>query len=317
MKLGFSRLRHAVSVALVLSVGQLRAEPSGAAATADAHACSDIGGGVPAAPAEIEQARALHRSALAHAHAADYAAALREWQQAYELSERPLLLLNVAGAYQELGRSADALAALACFRRKAGQRASPVCLLAVDAWVEAVASTERALPASPADQPRSVSSFMCPGEAAAHEPQPAALPAPPSTVRTTRRPLDSPAPYGSSRRGATERTLGVALGIMSLGAFGVGTLYGLESMRKRDAADRQCTLGPTRHLCSAEGVAFGDEALSDGTRSTAFFTLGALVATTGALLFFLAPRPARERAELEVVTSIGRQEALLSASGRF
>ena len=62
-----------------------------------------------------EAARQLHEQATAHYEAGEYALALRKWQRAYEASERPKLLYNIANAHQGLLEYREAAAALRRF----------------------------------------------------------------------------------------------------------------------------------------------------------------------------------------------------------
>jgi len=63
----------------------------------------------------------------------DYAGALKHWRRAYGLWPRPLLLFNIALAYDKLDRPAESLTFLREFRREAeGQRLPRKLLRAVD-----------------------------------------------------------------------------------------------------------------------------------------------------------------------------------------
>lgn len=59
-----------------------------------------------------EQARALYAEGDRHYNEGRYELAVQAFQRAYELSGRPLLLFNLANAYERLGRYYDALQAL-------------------------------------------------------------------------------------------------------------------------------------------------------------------------------------------------------------
>jgi hypothetical protein len=85
----------------------------------------------------------------------------------------------------------------------------------------------------------------------------------------------------------------VVLGI-GVGGLGVGTVFGLMAMSKRDDAERACP-----GLCSnPSGVDMWSDAKTDGNMSTVTFIAGGVLAATGIVLWATAPGSPASRAQV-------------------
>lgn len=83
------------------------------------------------------------------------------------------------------------------------------------------------------------------------------------------------------------RTVALGLGGAAVVAAGVGTYFGVASMRDASDADAQCA----GDLCSPRGVVLREDALANGDRATvAFVGAGALLGA-GVVLWLVAPPP--------------------------
>jgi hypothetical protein len=89
-------------------------------------------------------------------------------------------------------------------------------------------------------------------------------------------------------RGSAQRTVGI-IG-MSLGGAGIifGSVFGVLSIAKASEADDKCA-PPDRKLCTPEGKAAGDEAITRGNISTIGFIVGGALVVGGVALYFTAP----------------------------
>lgn len=88
--------------------------------------------------------------------------------------------------------------------------------------------------------------------------------------------------------GTTQRTIAVVAGGVGVVGVVIGTVFGLRSSSKHDAADRACG-GPAPADCPQEGVDAGNAARSAGNVSTIGFILGGAGLAAGAILWFTAP----------------------------
>ena len=67
-------------------------------------------------PAEVEQAKQLFRNGATLYDEGRYEDAIAAWQEAYNLSKEPVLLFNIANAYERLGRYQESYDALNRYR---------------------------------------------------------------------------------------------------------------------------------------------------------------------------------------------------------
>lgn len=119
--------------------------------------------------------------------------------------------------------------------------------------------------------------------------------------------------YEEATRGDTQRTLGIVAGGIGLAGIGVGAVFGLLSISKKNAADDQCR-GPELNLCTQKGVDDGNTAVTFGNVSTIAFIAGAAFAAGGAVLYFTAPDATTPVA---VSPAVGPNTAGLTLSARF
>ncbi len=100
-----------------------------------------------------------------------------------------------------------------------------------------------------------------------------------------------------------QRTVGVVTGVVGAASVLVGTGFGFFAMKDGDRS-KEVGFCPNddRNGCTQEGVDLRDRARSFGTVSTITFIAGAVLVTTGVLLYTTAPksdeRPAQARLEL-------------------
>lgn len=129
------------------------------------------------------------------------------------------------------------------------------------------------------------------------KPKAAAVPAP-------RRPEAGPEVADRARTsGAIQRTAGLILGSVGVGAIGAGALLGVRAASMQVDSDAHCK----GSLCSPEGRDMRNSAETLGTGSTLMF-IGGGVATAGGLMLFLTapPSSSQERsAKGPAVTRIG------------
>ncbi len=90
---------------------------------------------------------------------------------------------------------------------------------------------------------------------------------------------------------STQRVVGLSLGIMGLGAGGVGTYFGLRAAQKRDESevDGHCN----GNVCNEFGYEARKDAYDSGNLSTGFFVAGGVALAAGFALFLTAPRRAK------------------------
>jgi serine/threonine-protein kinase len=119
--------------------------------------------------------------------------------------------------------------------------------------------------------------------------------------------------YEDTTRGDTQRTLGIVAAGVGVAGIGLGAIFGLVSISKKNAADEQCR-GPELNLCTQKGVDDGDAALQAGNISTIAFIAGAALAAGGAVLYFTAPDAATPVA---VTPTFGPNMAALSLTAHF
>jgi hypothetical protein len=119
--------------------------------------------------------------------------------------------------------------------------------------------------------------------------------------------------FEDATRGDTQRTLGLAAAGVGVIGLGVGAVFGLISISKKNDADAVCR-GPERELCPPQGVEDGDAAIQAGNISTVAFIAGAAFAAGGAVLYFTAPDSATPVA---IAPTFGPNAAALSLTARF
>lgn len=124
------------------------------------------------------------------------------------------------------------------------------------------------------------------------QPEPATPPTPPPATGAVGTPLPPPSDTGDP--GATQRTVGLAVGAAGVVGLGLGSIFGLVSMSKKGDADGHCDAANT---CDDEGLGLRKDAISAGNVSTIAFIAGGVLVAGGAALWFTAPkRPSGLRA---------------------
>lgn len=119
--------------------------------------------------------------------------------------------------------------------------------------------------------------------------------------------------YEDTTRGDTQRTLGIVAAGVGVVGIGVGSVFGLMSISKKNAADEQCR-GPQLELCTQKGVDDGSSAIALGNVSTIAFIAGAAFVAGGAVLYFTAPDGATP---VTIAPTFGPNAAALSLTARF
>jgi hypothetical protein len=115
--------------------------------------------------------------------------------------------------------------------------------------------------------------------------------------RATRAAASSPEP------GGLLRPMAIASGAVGVLAAATGVYFGARAIDKNDAAAVHCR----ENQCDATGVGLRDDALANGTLSTAAFVVGAGLLVGAGVLWFLSPNDAdRRAARIELVPGAGR-----------
>ena len=97
----------------------------------------------------------------------------------------------------------------------------------------------------------------------------------------------------------SQRWPAVAAGAVGVAGIAVGSVFGLKSMSKKQAASKHCDGADCRDLV---GVALRNDALAAGNISTIGFVVGGVGLATGAVLWFVLPSSSSQTTE-------GRQAA--------
>ncbi|MBX3206557.1 MAG: hypothetical protein KF764_15905 [Labilithrix sp.] len=114
-------------------------------------------------------------------------------------------------------------------------------------------------------------------------------------------------------RGDGQRTVGVALGAAGVVGAAVGSIFGLMAISKQREADAECK-PPERTLCTAAGVAAGEDGTTFGTVSTVAFIAGGALLAGGAVLYFTAPDAS---SRVGLAPSVGPSRGGLALHGTF
>lgn len=119
-------------------------------------------------------------------------------------------------------------------------------------------------------------------------PSTGAAPLTPLDEPTTTPPLpleDFPAPVVEGR-GKTQRTIGYVIGGAGLVSLGVGGVFGLRSLGKKNDSNDHCS----GNDCDADGVSLRRDAIDAGNVATATSIAGATALVTGLVLVLTAPK---------------------------
>jgi hypothetical protein len=257
--------------------------------------------------------------------------------------------LNLADCYERIGRTASAwtiYVEVAPAARREGQDARAehavtraAALKPLLAKLTIVVPPERRLPGMNVTRDTtlvreaqwSVAIPVDPGqhtiivEAPGKEPWQTSLDVPAQSANTVTIPVLKDAPRDASRAasssgnvgssdpnaGKTQRIAGIALAGAGVVGVGLGTFFGLRAMGKKDDA------GCDGNSCPDVGSRdLYEDAQSAGNVSTIGFIVGGLAVAGGAVLYFTAPKPAREKG-LEAGAVLSPGLVGLQAGGRF
>jgi hypothetical protein len=92
-----------------------------------------------------------------------------------------------------------------------------------------------------------------------------------------------------TKRGGTQRILGVVVGSVGLVGIGAGAFFGLRTGSQNDDSRTHCR-PENRNLCDAEGVSLRDDAKTSAMFSNIGFIAGGALLVGGAVLFLTAPK---------------------------
>lgn len=306
------RLRRltAVCVLATLSPQLARAQQAGAPS---ASATTDT-----TQPSNVAEAERLFREATLHMDARDYAAACPMLEQSHALDPSSGTLLNLGDCYEQLGRTASAWRAFRDARdlsmetnRHDRAQIAEIRMTRLAKMLHfvkvipprrqiddlVIRLDDEPLPASswaiavPVDPGAHVLTASAPGHREYRVPIAEGPPGETTTLEIPQlEPLPSPAqPLETGSDANALDSQGVAA--IACGAVGVlglvgGTVFGLRSMSKRDAADDYCT----GRVCSSQrGVDLKNEAHAAGTLSTVSFIVGGVGLGAAAVLWFVRP----------------------------
>jgi tetratricopeptide (TPR) repeat protein len=240
------------------------------------HATAQPGGDKsrpPDSAADDARARELFRRGDRLYDEGDYEGALRAFEKAYELSQRPALLFNLANTYERLGRYEDALKALQKFLPDAGTREVVV--------KKRIANLEeRISELSKVD--------------AKEDPAPAPAPEP------------DQAPEPQAEPAGDVPILGyVLLGVGAVG-LGLGIGFTVDAMAARDEAETLCPESSGLRLCTPDAQEVLDRDLTSSFVADLSFSVGIAAAATGIVLVVLAAISDEEPAETSRVWATPR-----------
>lgn len=134
----------------------------------------------------------------------------------------------------------------------------------------------------------------------------------PAATETPASPPPASEAASAQSTGATQRTIGIVLGVAGIVGVGVGAAFGLIAKSDDNSAGGNCN----QSVCNQQGLSSLDSAHSAATVSTIAFAAGGAALVGGALLYFLAPH-AESSTGLVVTPSAGAHAAGLELHARF
>lgn len=118
--------------------------------------------------------------------------------------------------------------------------------------------------------------------------------------------------------GRTRRMTGLIVGGAGLAATAVGLGFGLSARSKWNEATDDGLCDTDTDVCTPEGQELADSARSRATISTVMVGVGAAMVVTGAVLYFTAPRAARESTRsARLLPSGGAGSVGMTLTGQF
>jgi hypothetical protein len=97
-------------------------------------------------------------------------------------------------------------------------------------------------------------------------------------------------PPPDTNPGGTQRVLGLVAGGVGVAGLALGTVFGVLASSSFSAAKKDCPMHPTCTSTQQNAVDEQKTASGDATISTVGFIAGGVLAATGAVLFFTAPK---------------------------
>ncbi|MEJ7729590.1 MAG: tetratricopeptide repeat protein [Polyangiaceae bacterium] len=214
-----------------------------------------------------------------------YEKSIEAFREAYTLSRRPLLLFNLANAYERLGRYDEAVAALREYQPSAAEGDRDAVAKRIDSLE--LRAREQAGQAKPA-----------PPQPAAQSPNNLVQPAP---TEGDAAPQPSSSPIG----GYVLVGVGVAI-------LGTATAFAVVASRAKSEAKDQCPTG----ICPAEAEETIDRERTYAALADIGFGVGAVAVGAGVLAIILH-EPDRNRQSARVAVSPSLHGAEVSLVGRF
>lgn len=211
-------------------------------------------------PTDLERAKQLFDNGKTLFEEGNYEDAVRAWQQSYGLSEKPVLLFNIASAAERMGDFDAALEALNTYRAFAKPEERESLQRRMRNLERSRDEQEEARKAEPSEEVET--------------------PAPTSVV-------PAPQPVEPRRRGTGQRVAGGVL--IGLGAVGLGSgaVLGVLSNQQRAKATESCL---DSKLCLAEAKPALDSSRSLGLGADVSLLAGIVSAGVGTVLVVTAPR---------------------------
>ena len=191
-------------------------------------------------PADLLRAGKLARRSILEYNAGDFAKALADAQQAYEIDPRPALLFNLGQCHRAMGDTSQALFSYRGYLREAPDAPNRAAVEELIEQMEAKLQAEAAPPPAPAPSP--------PPVAAAPEPAPVIV-----TVEPAPNKLE-PAPAAAVSAEAPHRGVPAAawwLGGSAVATGVAGTVLGILSLTALDEDDPIKVAGYNLHSISA------------------------------------------------------------------
>jgi serine/threonine-protein kinase len=142
------------------------------------------------------------------------------------------------------------------------------------------------------------------------------MPLPPTQPHTE--PTNEPPVKGAaSRTGATQRMVGIALGVAGVAGFGLGTFFVLRSSSKDDQSNQLCGLkigAQDPSACNGEGLRLNEQALTAAKNAKVSFALGGAALLGGIIVNLAAPRETTS-GRLVVLPLVGQSIGGIAISG--
>jgi tetratricopeptide (TPR) repeat protein len=252
-------------------------------------------------------ARDLYKEGDAAYAEGRYDDALNAFQEAYDLSKRPLLLYNIGNALERLGRLGESADALEKYlpHAKPGEK---------KVLEKRIANLRKR---AEEKKPEPV-----PVEPVPTKPEPEANPTKPA-VEPADKPHERPQPHPESDSGV-ETTSSPTLGWVLLGvggaAIGTGAVFGSMALSARKDVDASCKDAGGQKLCTADAQSAIDRDKRYSLFADIGFGVGIAAAGVGTYLLLSAPSGAaskQKKTSLAADATFGRSGGMLRASWLF